>query len=194
LAFVFLLSTAVGLAQEHPGLPKFNLLFTIAHYLSFKYFGWFAAGAAFYVFSQTRSNKWLAIALTAVIVCAATEGGADLSRLLAALLVSLLFAASVIVPAVQGILGNRFVQFFGAISYPFYLIHEGMMIAMIIKLKQMFGGMPLFLLPFPAIAVIALIAFIIGKYCEPAVRSLLMAAMPGKRVVADDALGLDKAV
>lgn len=194
LAFVFLLSTTVGLARENPGLPNFNLVHTIAHYLSFRYFGWFAAGAAFYVFSQTRSNKWLAIALTSVIVCAVAEGGADQSRLVAALGVSLLFAASVTVPAVQVILGNRFVQFFGAISYPFYLIHEGMMIVMIIKLKQTFSGLPMFLLPLPAIAVISLFAFIIGKYCEPAVRFVLMMAMPRKRIMANDGLGLDKAV
>jgi len=183
LAVIFILSTGVRIGQDVLGLTSLTLLYDISTAFSFRYFGWFAAGAAFYVFSQNKSNKWLAISLVAVVACAVSESALDWQRLVAAMAVALLFAASVVVPVVQKVLNNRLLQFFGLISYPFYLIHENMMVSIIVKLQRSFGDIPMILLPLPAVAIIASIAYVIGKYCEPAVKSALLKAMPKKPIL-----------
>jgi peptidoglycan/LPS O-acetylase OafA/YrhL len=185
LVFLFLVSSAIRAAPDVPGVSSLPLLRAFSDFLSMRYFGWFASGAAFYVALQTRSNRWFAIAMIAVIACAVSESHLELPRLIAALAVSLLFAASLTITIVQKILCNRFLQFCGAISYPFYLMHEGMMISMIVKLGRAFSDIPMFLLPLPAIAVISFFAFVIARFCEPAVRAGLTAAARKKPVAID---------
>jgi peptidoglycan/LPS O-acetylase OafA/YrhL len=183
LTFVFLVSTAARVAQDVLGLTDFAWLYSLSSVLSFRYFGWFAAGAAFYVFSQNKSRQWLLISLIAVLVCAISESALDLPRFFAAMGVATLFAASVLFQPVQQLLSNRFIQFFGVISYPFYLIHEGMMIAIITKLGRTFGDIPPILLPLPALLIVAGFAFLICKYAEPAAKSALMMALRKKPVL-----------
>lgn len=183
LALVFLASTAVRIAQDILGMDDFGFLYALSTALSFRYFGWFAAGAAFYLYAQERSRTWLAISLLAVVVCALSESALEPARLLAALTVALLFAASVLFKPVQALLNNRLLQFFGLISYPFYLIHEGMMVAIIAKLGGAYGEIPLILLPLPALAIVAGFAWLICKYAEPAIKSLLTARLPNKAPV-----------
>jgi hypothetical protein len=58
-----------------------------------------------------------------------------------------------------------------------YLIHAGMMIAIITKLGRTFGDIPPILPPLPAILIVAGFAFLICKYAEPAAKSALMVAL-----------------
>jgi peptidoglycan/LPS O-acetylase OafA/YrhL len=173
LLLLFLVASAIRAAHDVLGVSNLPLLYAVSDVMSIRYFGWFASGAAFYVYWQTSSKPWFAIAMITVLLCAVSESALELPRFIAALAVSCLFAASLTAELIQRILRNRFFQFFGAISYPFYLMHEGMMISMIIKLGRALDGIPMLLLPLPAIALIAFFAFVIARYCEPVVRAAL---------------------
>jgi peptidoglycan/LPS O-acetylase OafA/YrhL len=169
LLFAFFAAALFKVAEKVLGMSNLLAFDSILRGLSFKYFGWFAAGAAFYVFSQNKSRKWFALAIGSALISAVIEGGFDRQRLLAAMLVALFFAASTIVEPIRNILSLKFIQFFGAISYPLYLIHENMMISIIIKFSSIFEVIPKSLIPIPVIAMLSVVAFLIFLYIEPRV-------------------------
>lgn len=178
LIFVFLVAAISDLAETYFGLTTLRFMYRISDTLSFQYFGWFASGAAFYVYSQNKSWKWLAIALSVAIVSSIVWGGLSKQRVLAASLIALFFAMSLISEIVQRFLNSRVTQFFGVISYPLYLIHENMMVSMIIKLGRRVEEFPAALLPLPVIAILSGAAYLISKYCEPFTKSFLMKVIP----------------
>ena len=177
LILVFLVATFLRVAGKHFGISNqgvFNYLFLT---LSFRYFGWFASGAVFYIFSQNKSPKWFVIAFFIAILSAVSEGIFDWGKMFAGGVISILFATSMIFDRIKNILGNRFILFFGAISYPLYLIHENAMISIIIKLGHNEKYIPMWMLPLPAIIILSAVAFFISRYCEPFVKSILVRAL-----------------
>lgn len=143
--------------------------------LTFEYFGWFAAGAMFYLYAQTDKQHWfIAGALMAIVSCFTMHPNYVLSMTtVAALLICALFATSLKLSFLQRVLESRVLLFFGFISYPLYLIHENAMISMIVKIAATAGWLPAILLPLPAIMLLAVVAYIIGKHIEPRCRKWL---------------------
>ena len=174
LVSVFLMATFLRFTEHSLGINFLRILDSVSSLLSFKYFGWFASGAAFYVYSKNKSLKWLSIAFVVAIVSAGAEGGTDGKIVFAASVVSIFFAASIVFDPIKRILSNRLILFFGAISYPLYLIHENAMVSMVIKLGRYADFIPQALLPLPAIIALAAIAFLIYKYGESFVKSILV--------------------
>ena len=147
--------------------------------LSFIHFGWFAAGAMFYIFLKTKENKWFYYGFFSSIVCSAfmDEYDAEFDWMVpvAALAVSTVFAFAIISQKLQLVLNNRFFQIFGFMSYPLYLIHENMMISMIVKIgRHNHFGVPEYLYPLPAIAVLSFIAYVIASYGEKIVKNRII--------------------
>ena len=156
---------------------KDSILFidTIINTLSFKHFGWFAAGSAFYIFSTSKDDKWFYIALFISLINSVffvTSHFIWKSTLVAAA-ISIFFALSIISPKLQFILSQKVLLFFGFVSYPLYLIHQNMMISMIVKLGNSFDFIPSFLLPIPPILFLALFAYLIAKYLEPLLKNFI---------------------
>lgn len=174
LMLVFLLGTFLRYGETVFGINDLKFLNSISLNLSFKYFGWFGAGAAFYVFSQNKSPEWFAIALVAALTSAVAEGDFDWHKVFAGSVISIFFAASTIFDCIKKFLGNPFILFFGAISYPLYLIHENAMVAIIIKMGRNSKDIPMSLLPLPPIIMLSVVAFFISGYCEPFVKSILV--------------------
>ena len=177
LLLVFIVSVLLRLVDRYFGMGGLGFLELITSALSFRYFGWFASGAAFYIFSQNKSAKWFAIAVLIAVASALFEGGGDWQKTFATSMVSIFFATSAVVECVRSFLSNRFLQFFGGISYPLYLIHENMMISIIIKIGDVVDGVPMILLPLPVILMLSAAALLICKYFEPFLRSILEDAL-----------------
>lgn len=173
LIFVFAVAAAVRLAEKFFGGANLKILDSVLSTLSFRYFGWFASGAAFYLFTKNGLMKWFYFALAIAFASAVNEGGVDWQKIVAGLIVAVFFASSVISETIQKILSFRLFLFVGAISYPLYLIHENMMVSIIIKLGKNFESIPLILLPFPAVFFLGLAAYAIYRYAEPFTKSIL---------------------
>lgn len=182
LVLMFLMAAFFRIVEQFFGINSFRIFNYIFSNLSFEYFGWFASGSAFYVFSQNKSPKWFLVAFITAIVSALIDGGLDLQRVFAGSLVAIFFAISTIANCVKNFLSSRFIVFFGSISYPLYLIHENAMISMIIKMGHSATGIPMWLLPLPAIAALSTVAFFIYRYCEPYVKFFLVKIVTSRRI------------
>lgn len=155
-------------AQSYTTNGLIYFIYSAATHLSLKYFGWFAAGSAFYFYTKTQDKYWF---MFACFVCvfsslALSVEKASLDVFFAIMILCILFGCSIISSRLQSFLSNRFLVFMGYISYPLYLMHENIMIAFTLKFKNLLPDVILFLLPLLALAIISLTAFIIAKYLE----------------------------
>lgn len=181
----FLFSIFSSNLQEHFDNQLLGYATSISFYLSFKYFGWFAAGCAFYMFSKTKEKTWFVYALTICILSsiATAAGGKSLGTFAAMLAISSLFALTLISSKAQKVVGNRYLVYFGFISYPLYLVHENMMISLIIKLGAILPQDFHMFLPIYGVFFVSSIAYIIVKYIEGPVKNGLDYIIQNKAVM-----------
>ncbi|MGJ4998289.1 acyltransferase family protein [Bradyrhizobium sp. HKCCYLS3077] len=140
-----------------------------ADWIGFIHFGWFTAGALFYIFYRDRRRIVLVLALGVGMISAVTVRFAVAERV-GLCLVVLLFAAAVCMPIWQRVLSSRLLLFFGFISYPWYLIHYPFIRALLPSLAFHAPFLPSVLLPVVPIACGALASWLIAKYGEPMMR------------------------
>jgi peptidoglycan/LPS O-acetylase OafA/YrhL len=148
-----------------------GILSVLINALSLKHFGWFAAGALFYIYFQSKENKWFSYAIVVMLISAATVRievlGFDAEVIAGSFLISALFALSFKSDLLQKILQNKGLVFFGFISYPLYLIHENATASMIIKVAGFAPWMHSFLTPYLPMVMVVFVAYIIARYLEP---------------------------
>jgi peptidoglycan/LPS O-acetylase OafA/YrhL len=142
------------------------------------YFSWFFLGAftfRYCSFKRTeRLNSLVILMVLFAIFCAVRNYRKQVDSEIISFMLILLFVAAPQVPAIQRVFENRVLQFLGFISYPLYLIHENLSVALIIKLGAACPWIPGLLLPVLPIAGVTLTAWAIARYVEPAVKSILM--------------------
>jgi peptidoglycan/LPS O-acetylase OafA/YrhL len=81
-----------------------------------------------------------------------------------------------------GLLTTRALLFFGFISYPFYLMHENLLIAIVRKIGTTARPLPDFLIPAVPVAIIAALSYLLAKHLEPAVKRLIQACIARLRL------------
>ena len=174
---VILLAALFGLTIAIGVLRKLGLELNAAHNaldtVSARFFGWFAAGAMFYRYFRDKKRLYLSLAIMLTIAAAVADGGPQLETKLPALLAGLLFTLAVISPLVQSLLSSRLLLFVGFISYPLYLVHQGIMVALTIKIARFAPWIPAILLPVIPVFVVVGIGWIVATYCEPSLKRLL---------------------
>ncbi len=152
----------------------FSALHSITDLLSFKYFGWFAAGAAYYLYTKHNQVQWLVIGVIFSLISSCVESSFELGALIAALFVSLLFYVAITNSKAQAIMSNKVFLFFGFISYPLYLLHENMMISITIMLDNYLTSVPSAIYPILAVAFISVLAYLVAKKLESLVKKGLI--------------------
>ena len=162
-----------------------DVAYEISTQLSFKHFGWFAAGAAFYLYHQCKLERWFILALGIAFLSSIFVRNLSLGPAIGALVVSSLFALSLKSPLIQNLLQSRVLLFFGLISYPLYLLHENSMISMVMKMPVTFSWLPSFFYPFISISILSGASYLIANNYEVVVRKWIEAAClklskPGK--------------
>lgn len=168
---------SVWYLQQSDSIKAISLLYSVTSILSFKYFGWFSAGAAYYLFVKTNKTKWFIIGVVFSLASSFIESNYQYGPFIAATLVSLFFMASIISTRLQSIISNKLFLCFGFISYPLYLLHENMMISITIKLGNYIDYVPTFLFPIIAIVFISVLSYYISKYIEPVIRNKIRSSV-----------------
>ncbi len=177
LAGAFAVATFGKFANDYWGGGALAWANNLCRNLSFEYFGWFAAGAAFYVYSTGREYKWLMTATALTILCSSFVRTFDWQASAVAGLVSLLFAGSLVSPLIRRILQHRFFLFFGFISYPLYLFQENLMIAMLAKLGDANLELPAYLYPVFPVALLSAAAYLVARHIEPAFKKAILSVV-----------------
>jgi len=166
-------------------LWKFNpnidihLMSNIVAFTSAQYYGWFAAGALYYKYFREQRKTLLTYSMAIAFTSALVEGGFNWQPKLFAILLTVLFTLAITNTRVQVLLTHPGLLFIGLISYPLYLLHENMMIAMIIKIGQQMPSMYGILIPALPIAVVIGLGWFVTAYIEPWIREQLR--LPYKR-------------
>jgi peptidoglycan/LPS O-acetylase OafA/YrhL len=178
LAVAFAAAVMARLAEASMGGAHLALLNSVFRNASFEYFGWFAAGAAFFAYSVSNNRNWFVVAMSLAILSSAFVRPFEWQTFMAACLVSVFFAASLVSVAIRRLLSGRFLLIFGFISYPLYLMQENMMISMIAKLGHANTFLPAYLYPLIPVALISATAYVVARHVEPQTRKLLAALLP----------------
>ncbi len=171
----------VWLSKDGSAPYYIQLVAKVGTSLSLQHFGWFAAGAAVYIYTQSKNAGWLFAACGLAAFSSLFVRFGFLSATLTAFMVSVLFMGSVVTPLIRRIFEHRVFQFFGFISYPLYLVHENFMVASVIKLGNIGWDVPRFFYPLVPIAVLCLFSFYCAKYVEPNLRTILAGALGRRR-------------
>jgi len=138
-------------------------------WLGFNYFAWFASGALFAIARKSESKVTFALAIV-IGLCAGLLYKSPFTLLLSnrvmLLSVVLIFAAAQVYPIVQKMLTGKALLFLGFISYPLYLIHNDIGIALIAFAAAEFSAIPTSILPIAVTIIVIGIAWLIARYGE----------------------------
>ena len=130
-----------------------------------QYFLWFAAGALLYKFSQNGNLSVFIAALCAIAIEAITSPNLVMTLFAATIFILPLFSKKLC-----DLLSNKILLYLGFISYPFYLLHENMLVSMISSLGRLNIEIPAILIPVLPFLAICALAGAIAKYVEPVVK------------------------
>jgi peptidoglycan/LPS O-acetylase OafA/YrhL len=149
-----------------------------------RHYGWFAAGALYYRHFRSGERRllWQAVALSALATLSLYGMfGLALRAFAAGAAVSVLFALALLSRRVKRLLGLRLLLFIGMVSYPLYLVHENLMIALTVKLGAGQHWIPALLLPLLPAAGLMLLAWLVATRLEPRLRGWLAAGFSTPR-------------
>ena len=170
LCGAYFLTVSAIFGNAEVGIKQLEFMAKIASSMSLQYFGWFASGAAFFIYIKTSEVRWFRRAMVMAVASAITTSGLKWQDVVATTSAAAIFGAALASARFQKMLTFPIFQFFGSISYPLYLIHQNIMISLIVKLGKNFGLIPLLFLPVLPIAFLSGVAFLIAKYGEPYVK------------------------
>jgi len=138
-----------------------------------RHYGWFAAGALYYrhLRAGQRGLPWTALALSALSTLSLYGMfGLALRAFAAGAAVSGIFALALLSRRFQQLLALRLLVFVGIASYPLYLMHENLMVALIVKLGAGLPVLPGILLPVLPVAGLTVVAWWVATRLEPRLR------------------------
>lgn len=154
-----------------------EILFSISNGFSLEHFGWFACGAAFYFYFDTGRTRWCVAGIGIAAVASLFLFDFKHWLAIAPFGLCVLFVGALKLRWLQHLLANRLLVFFGFISYPLYLIHENMAVALIVKLGKFAPGLPGWLYPIAPFLFVTLLAYCLAKYGEPYLRTRIRSAI-----------------
>jgi hypothetical protein len=149
--------------------------------LNCRCYGWFAAGAYFYLFFETRKRGSLGASVGCAAIGVAANAGLwaweDVAFFSG---VYLIFITPFFWEPAKRFFSRKECVFFGFISYPLYLIHENTSWAIIRRLNEAFPFIPDRLVPLVPIVLTCAIAWLIAAYMEPLGRQLFTVGRKGR--------------
>lgn len=174
---LFAIATVLRVLTKTGAFPEFHFLsWFFVDLLSSDSYGWFAAGALYYRYFRQRKRQHIVFAITVALAAAVATHGFDLRAKLAALAIVVIFTFAILSIRVQSLLGSSPLIFMGAISYPLYLTHQNILIALIVKVGNAAPWLPSIMIPIAPGAALILLGWIVAGYLEPWTRNALRPA------------------
>ncbi|TBW40885.1 acyltransferase [Siculibacillus lacustris] len=130
------------------------------------YFLWFFAGAMYYLWEMERRERHYAIAVVASLVAALSPIAGCGPRLF----VVGLMAAVMRFEAVRRVVANPVFLILGFASYPLYLMHENLMVALIVRVGAAWPGLPALAVPVLPIVLVIAVGWLVARFVEPGAR------------------------
>jgi peptidoglycan/LPS O-acetylase OafA/YrhL len=175
IAVVLSLFLATFCANEFFG-PELNnvpaRMAAAATWMGFIYFGWFACGSLFYLFTRTKRLKFVVMAV-AVGAASALSAKYPITERLGLLITVMIFLLATVSDKVQIIISHRSLVFFGFISYPLYLVHYLIATVALSSVANYAPTMPTILLPMLPLMFVTCLAWLIARFGEPIIRHVL---------------------
>jgi peptidoglycan/LPS O-acetylase OafA/YrhL len=175
LCIVFLSYVALPFLIDFFPNAEWSLPRQVLFILSAKYFGWFAAGALFYLYVKEQRGYILGLAVAIGLISALSLPleGWEARAIIAGIAVVLLFTASVLSQRMQSLLANPALLMLGFASYPLYLLHENMMVSLIAKIGNLAPWMPAVLVPVLPMSIVITLGWLVARYAEPWARNAI---------------------
>lgn len=157
-----------GLLRSHDGV-----LFMLKRVLSLHHMGWFLIGALLYnaLFQRSVMSLIGSASVLPFAIIADSGRGAEIFVVCGALY--LVFVSTLFHQSTARFFSSRFFLFWGFISYPFYLIHQNMTVALTIKTHSYFAEMPGLATPLPGLVGVVALSYLLASYGEPTLRRLI---------------------
>ena len=153
-----------------------KLLEMVFYKLGFSYFGWFTTGTLVYLYYENKNIKTLLLSLIIGVLSIIGLKENNVVTVLA-LLILIIFVSTIKYEFLQKIIANKLFLFIGFISYPYYLVHENLSIATIIKTHKYSPTTPNFILVFVPVLLIIIFIYPYTKYVEPQIQKKLKSIM-----------------
>lgn len=168
-----------GLSDVLPLIFSDKLFLVVNNYLGFQYYGSFLVGALLFSLRRRFSLLKLAAVWVAGVVNCLFYAIKDRDPVIFAigLFVVALFVGSAYSGLIQRLLMRRWLLFLGFVSYPLYLLHENMMVAMIKKIGHSLRPLPDLMIPGLPILVVLALSYLIARYLEPCCRRAIAAVL-----------------
>ena len=174
LVVIFLLTYVTRLLGRISPEIDFHLANSMFQLIGAKFYGWFAAGALYYKYYIDRRALLLVPAVVTAAVAAAGMGSlSDWDTKLASFIVVMVFTLAVTSTWMKRILTYKILLFLGFISFPLYLLHENMTVAMIIKIGYHMPWLSGILIPVVPILTVVGLGYLVAAYIEMRVRELI---------------------
>jgi peptidoglycan/LPS O-acetylase OafA/YrhL len=141
----------------------------IAAFFRFDTYGFFGAGALLCIAHETSKKTYLFSAMAIGALAILSLPGLWLVNLTLLALI----CGAVESPRLQRLLTNRILIFLGFVSYPLYLLHENILVALTIKLGKAIPALPDVLLPLLPITGVIGLAWLIAAVGEPFLKRAL---------------------
>lgn len=176
LALIGLFSISAMIAVLRETAPGINMFFfsQMMGFVSAQYYGWFAAGVLYYKYFREKSKTFLVSAIAIALISALLQGDLNWQSKLSGVVVSWIFTFAITSTRVQALLTHPGLLFIGFISYPLYLVHENMMVAMIIKIGHQMPSIYGILIPVIPIGVVVGVGWVVTFYIEPRIRKQIL--------------------
>ena len=154
-----------------------GVLFMLKKVLSLHHMGWFLIGALLYNALFTRSVASLVVSVCVLPFAIVADSGRDLEVFMVCSALYIVFVATLFHRATASFFSSRFFLFWGFVSYPLYLIHQNMTVALTIKTHSYFEELPGLLTPIPGLVGVVAVSYLIAAYGEPTFRGLITKAL-----------------
>ena len=154
----------------------YPLFIDVISKFGFIHYAWFMVGCLVYerLHGRDKLFHYAIVAFALLINFSYFVKNNGVMTIIPLLMVMVFFIASFYWHSLAQLLSARFLTAMGFASYAFYLIHENLMIATLIKLNVFIkSATVMMLMPIVVASVLYYIAFLISKYAEPWLRNML---------------------